>query len=158
MFDPVDLKYVFRETAANESFTLKTKLSSSNSEWSDSSPIERERERERENVFRSMNVVSVTRWLGYFLIYFSFSTMRICRTAFKIGQSKLQTLANTIWTFSKCPNFLNVGVKWRNFAESGHSECGSSTYGKPFGRRIHSIFELFSGWGLVRSLPCHSSN
>ena len=64
--------------------------------------------------------ISVTRWLVYFFTILQFSTLRICPIAYKIGQSKLETLPNTKLTHSKCLKFFNVEVKWRNFAKSGH--------------------------------------
>ena len=45
----------------------------------------------------------------------------ICKTD-TIYQSKLKMLPNTKWTLLKWPRFLNVVLKWRNCAKSGHTE------------------------------------
>ena len=58
---------------------------------------------------------------GLFCNILTFSTITVCPIAFKIGQSKLKSLANAKRTLSKWPKFLSVVVKWRNFAKSGHT-------------------------------------
>ena len=58
-------------------------------------------------------------------LYFNilpFSTMKMCPIAYKIGQSKLKTLANTNWTLSKWPKCFNVVVKWTNFTKASHTD------------------------------------
>ena len=60
-------------------------------------------------VYNSLSKDQCDQMARLLFIISPFSTLRICPIAFKIHQSKLKTLANTIWTLTRWPTFACGG-------------------------------------------------